>query len=114
MPAKKLIRGTADLHKNTNILLILVRVRELEFICEGMGKSTSIKSSNKAFQVISKGLGRKRLLNAPEIEEESRREILVEPSGVRLKSPQAIKELGVGFFSQRLLECFIFPLAVRL
>ena len=49
-----------------------------------------------------------RFLKAPEMEEESRREILVEPLGVRLKSPKRQREWEEGFFSQRLLACFIF------
>ena len=44
------------------------------------------------------------------IEAESRSEILVEPLGVRLKSPKAVRECASGSFTQRLLDCFIHKL----
>jgi len=59
---------------------------------EGMGKSTSINVSNNLFHFFSKGLGRILVLKAPEMDEESRRDILVKPFGLRLKSPRVTSE----------------------
>ena len=71
--------------QNTNILLILKRVGEPGLMWAGMITSTSIRSSDNMFQIFSKGLDKYNSI-APQMKEGSRREIIVELLGVRLKS----------------------------
>ena len=99
--------GTALLGKKAKILFILFKVRVAELMWEGMGKSTSIRSSNKEFQSFSKGLGRMRFLKVPEIEDESKRDIFWDPLGFKLKSPIAMRVWALGSFTHIVLTSLI-------